>query len=266
MNTLSLHGLLNRLLPRVIRHSIATFASGSYILKPRPPPNLDKPQPHHPQVRKLVFSLNKVLRHSTQRKGIRIRPDGYVRVRELLGQPEYQHMKLSTFINLIQQDPRQRFQLKEESKGWPGSSPKELWVRHHGRHSIKSVNAANKRITLQMAQRMGIYTAIFCTDMNGWQSFREHGIWSEEDSELIRLVRGIPETHGVDTLDSQPVLISVDVQKALRNDIMFYKAPDGSLVTEGDDRGCLSPKYFQQVVTINWEREALLHHNQGCGG
>ncbi|KAG7093501.1 hypothetical protein E1B28_007176 [Marasmius oreades] len=167
-------------------------------------------------------------------------------------------MKISTFVNLLQEDPRQRFQFKEETRGWPESHVKELLVRHHGRHSIKSVNAANKRITLGMAHQMGISTAIFCTNMQGWRSFREYGIWSEEDSELIRLVRRVPEVYGVDMLDSQPVLISVDVKKALYNNIMFFKCPDGSLVTEGDDRGCLSPEYFQEVITVNWEREVLL--------
>ncbi|KAL0571673.1 NAD-dependent histone deacetylase sir2 [Marasmius crinis-equi] len=219
----------------------------------RPPQN--KPDPLHPHIRHLVHRLSWTLRRNAPTYGLGIRPDGYVRVRDLLRRREFRNLRPSRLIELLQGDPQHRFQFKEEYAHWPGSDRKELLIRHHGRHIIKHVNIANKRVR----SAKDIRAAIFCTDMEGWESFRQYGIWSEEASELIRLVQKVPEHYGTEmSKTSTRVLISVDVERALKNHIMFFKTVDGSLVTEGDDQGCISPEFFKDVVALHWETQVLL--------
>jgi 2'-phosphotransferase len=46
---------------------------------------------------------------------------------------------------------------------------------------------------------------------------------------------------------SSQVLIYIDVQKALDAGITFFLSENGVVLTEGDERGFLSPEYFLRV-------------------
>jgi 2'-phosphotransferase len=46
---------------------------------------------------------------------------------------------------------------------------------------------------------------------------------------------------------SAQVLIYIDVQKALDAGIAFFLSENGVVLTEGDERGILSPQYFLRV-------------------
>ena len=47
--------------------------------------------------------------------------------------------------------------------------------------------------------------------------------------------------------NSAQVLIYIDVQKALDAGIAFFLSANGVVLTEGDERGFLSPEYFLRV-------------------
>lgn len=46
---------------------------------------------------------------------------------------------------------------------------------------------------------------------------------------------------------SSDVLIYIDVQKALNSGIRFFLSDNGVVLTEGDERGFLSPEFFGKV-------------------
>lgn len=52
---------------------------------------------------------------------------------------------------------------------------------------------------------------------------------------------------------SSQILIYVDVQKALDAGIKFFLSSNGVVLTEGDERGFLSPEYFARVETVKGE-------------
>lgn len=49
---------------------------------------------------------------------------------------------------------------------------------------------------------------------------------------------------------SSQILVYVDVQKALDAGIKFSLSSNGVVLTEGDERGFLSPEYFARVETV----------------
>ncbi|EEB92770.1 hypothetical protein MPER_08674 [Moniliophthora perniciosa FA553] len=195
-----------------------------------------------------------LLRHAAQSQGIKIRPDGYVRVNDLLSYYLFKHHNINSLQALLRYDPKHRFEFKEEEGRWPGS--KEWLVRHQGGHTIKGVLTSAKRITSFPKSS----AAIYCTDIQTWKTFSEHGIWSERGDELIHLARKVPEYEGVEAYNpSVRILISIDVEKAIHDgEIMFYKINDESLITDGDKRGCIAPKYFKEVVAVTWDKEVLV--------
>ncbi|KAH9000209.1 hypothetical protein EDB92DRAFT_1932276 [Lactarius akahatsu] len=64
----------------------------------------------------------------------------------------------------------------------------------------------------------------------------------------IHLAQGIPGDGVISGMrNSAQVLIYVDVQKALDAGITFSLSENGVVLTEGDERGFLSPEYFLRV-------------------
>ncbi|ESK87398.1 trna 2 -phosphotransferase tpt1 [Moniliophthora roreri MCA 2997] len=220
----------------------------------KPAPNHSKPQPTDVATATITRQMSWLLRHAAQSQGIRIRPDGYVRVNDLLSYYLFKRYNMKSLQELLRYDPKHRFEFKEEEGLWRGS--KEWLVRHQGGHTIKGVSSSAKRITSFPKSS----AAIYCTDIQRWKTFSEHGIWSERGDELIHLVRKVPEYEGIEAFNpTVRILISIDVEKAMHDgDIMFYKINDGSLVTDGDKRGCITPEYFKEVVAVTWNNEVLV--------
>lgn len=53
--------------------------------------------------------------------------------------------------------------------------------------------------------------------------------------------------------NSSSVLIYIDVQKAINAGIKFYLSANGVVLTEGDEKGFLSPSFFTRVETAKGE-------------
>ena len=51
--------------------------------------------------------------------------------------------------------------------------------------------------------------------------------------------------------NSSPILIFIDVQKALAAGIKFYLSANGVVLTEGDEKGYLRPEFFSRVETAS---------------
>ena len=49
---------------------------------------------------------------------------------------------------------------------------------------------------------------------------------------------------------SSQILIYIDIEKALASGLKFWFSDNGVILTEGDENGYLSRKFFQKVVDI----------------
>jgi 2'-phosphotransferase len=50
---------------------------------------------------------------------------------------------------------------------------------------------------------------------------------------------------------SAQVLIYIDIQKALDAGILFYLSDNGVILSEGDERGFISPAFFTRITDKN---------------
>ncbi|KAH9023221.1 hypothetical protein EDB85DRAFT_2151288 [Lactarius pseudohatsudake] len=148
-------------------------------------------------------------------------------------------------------------------RGFPKDSPevrlsKTLsWVLRHGAKSeglfmrsdgyVRVNDLAIKLDLKPILSATDIPMGVHGTNRKAWESISAQGL-SRMGRNHIHLAQGIPGDGVISGMrNSAQVLIYVDVEKALDAGITFSLSENGVVLTEGDERGFLSPEYFLRV-------------------
>ncbi|KAL1940770.1 hypothetical protein VTO73DRAFT_7811 [Trametes versicolor] len=199
-----------------------------------------------PEVR-ISKTLSGILRHRGQNEGLAMRPDGYVRVAELLQRPKLQALKFDALQEIVKNDSKSRYSLILEAD--PSSGEEVWWIRANQGHSIKSVVLEYEPI--KSANEIPTSIAVHGTNKRAWESIKEQGL-SKMARNHIHLAQGVAGSGVISGMrSSSQILIYVDVQKALDAGIKFYISANGVVLTEGDERGFVPPQFFSRIETAN---------------
>ncbi|KAH9840037.1 KptA family-domain-containing protein [Rhodofomes roseus] len=195
-------------------------------------------------------TLSWVLRHGSQAEGLAMRPDGYVRVDDLLKIPKMREMDFHNLENIVQNDSKSRYDLKCE-RDESLEPPKEIWwIRANQGHSMKEVKLDLKLMNSVKDIPTGI--AVHGTTRKAWELIQKQGL-SKMSRNHIHLAQGVPGSGVISMRNSSQILIYVDVQKALEAGIKFFLSANGVVLTEGDEKGFLGPQFFARVETAKGE-------------
>ncbi|CEQ40236.1 SPOSA6832_01850, partial [Sporobolomyces salmonicolor] len=80
-------------------------------------------------------TLSYILRHGAQKESLVLRPDGFVRVEDLLKRPKLKGCDMDTLDRIVRDNAKQRFTMRGEPTGEGGQE--ELWIRANQGHSVK---------------------------------------------------------------------------------------------------------------------------------
>ncbi|KAI0825770.1 KptA family-domain-containing protein [Irpex lacteus] len=199
-----------------------------------------------PEVR-LSKTVTWVLRHGAASEGLKMRKDGYIRVDDLLKIPKLQGLDFSGLQKVVQDDKKGRFHLISESSSEEGSEPTSVWwIRANQGHSIKTVEVEVTPIKSPADIPSGI--AVHGTNRQAWEKIKHEGL-SKMKRNHIHLAQGLPGTGVLSGMrQSSSVFIYVDVEKALQAGLNFYLSSNGVVLSEGDSRGFIDPRFFQRVT------------------
>ncbi|KAI9440453.1 KptA family-domain-containing protein [Lactarius indigo] len=217
----------------------------------RPPPSGGGRKPlrglpkDSPEVR-ISKTLSWVLRHGAKSEGLFMRSDGYVRVNDLLALPRLSspaQLDLATLQRLVENDSKSRYMLHKGPDEAAPTAGDIWWIRANQGHSLKAIKLDLKPILSATDIPMGVHG----TNRKAWESISTQGL-SRMGRNHIHLAQGIPGDGVISGMrNSAQVLIYIDVQKALDAGITFSLSENGVVLTEGDERGFLSPEYFLRV-------------------
>ncbi|KAJ3767703.1 KptA family-domain-containing protein [Lentinula raphanica] len=199
-----------------------------------------------PDVR-LSKTLSWLLRHGAQSEGLAMRPDGYVKVVDLLENPKIksQSLDLAGLQQIVEADSKQRYSLVCENDDW--------WIKANQGHSIKAVELELKPILT--VEDIPTRTAVHGTTKKAWQSISSQGL-SKMNRNHIHLAQGISGENVISGMrKSCDIFIFIDIPKALAAGIKFFLSDNGVVLTEGNDKGFLEPKFFLSVQ--NSKKETL---------
>jgi len=157
---------------------------------------------------------------------------------------------------VVSDNEKQRFSMKPNPALKPPPDPKSKtpsdWIiRANQGHSLAIESAALLRpITLEAGNVPEI--VVHGTYFAFYQAIVESGGLKKMGRNHIHMSTGLPEDNqGVISgmrKDSE-VLIYVDIQKSLQDGgVLWWISENGVVLTEGDENGVLSTKYFKKVV------------------
>ncbi|KAI0331667.1 hypothetical protein GY45DRAFT_1248352 [Cubamyces sp. BRFM 1775] len=192
-------------------------------------------------------TLSWILRHGSQSEGLAMRPDGYVRVNDLLQRPKLRELSFDALQEIVKSDAKNRYSLVLEAD--PKTGEEAWWIRANQGHSMKSVVLDYEPIKSISDIPTGI--AVHGTNKRAWESIKEQGL-SKMTRNHIHLAQGVAGSGVISGMrSSSQILIFVDVQKALDAGIKFYISANGVVLTDGDERGFLDPRFFSRVETAD---------------
>ncbi|CAL1715165.1 unnamed protein product [Somion occarium] len=201
--------------------------------------------PRDPDEVRMSKTLSWVLRHGAKSEGLFMRPDGYVRVHDLLSLPKFQGMDFEKIQKIVEADAKQRYGLLFQSDPSSQDATEIWWIRASQGHSLNDVELDLKPIN--SVDDIPTRTAVHGTNRKAWETIRTKGL-SKMRRNHIHLAQGVPGSGVISGMrQSAQILIHVDVQAAIDAGLKFFMSDNGVILTSGNERGILEPRFFEKV-------------------
>ncbi|KAF9354945.1 tRNA 2'-phosphotransferase 1 [Mortierella sp. AD094] len=198
------------------------------------------PRTDSPIVR-LSKALSWLLRHNAEGQGIAIRPDGYVKIQDVLRHSRFKGYTLEDIVQAVETSDKQRFQILEDGSG------KKEYIRAVQGHSITKVAELGFEEITDPSQ---IPVAVHGTMHSKWNLISAQGL-SKMARNHIHLAVGLPGASGVISgmRNACNLYIYVDTAKAIQDGIKFYKTSNNVILSDGKNGdGIITREYFERVV------------------
>ncbi|GAA5849510.1 hypothetical protein JCM8547_000480 [Rhodosporidiobolus lusitaniae] len=187
-------------------------------------------------------TLSYILRHGAEKEGLKLRPDGFVRVEDLMKRPKLKGCDLETLERIVRENAKQRFTMRAEPTGEDGQE--ELWIRANQGHSVQ-VEALELK-PVEKAEDVpvmvhGTYTRL-------WPAIQKEGL-KVMTRNHIHCAVGLAGEEGVTSgmRKNCDLFIYLDVPQLLADSIPVYTSTNNVVLTAGIE-GVVPPKYFAKVV------------------
>ncbi|XP_075401659.1 tRNA 2'-phosphotransferase 1 [Tenrec ecaudatus] len=197
----------------------------------------------------LSKALSYVLRHGALKLGLPLGADGFVPLRALLQLPQFHGFSEDDVQRVVDSNQKQRFALQP---GDPGTGP---LIRANQGHSLQVPEL--ELLPLETPQALPP-VLVHGTFWKHWPSILLKGL-SCQGRTHIHLAPGLPGDPAVISgiRPSCEVAVFINGALALADGIPFFRAANGVVLTPGNAKGLLPPKYFKEALQLRPTRRAL---------
>ncbi|RGB28454.1 KptA family-domain-containing protein [Rhizophagus diaphanus] len=190
---------------------------------------------------KLSRSLSNVLRHNAIKEGLNIRPDGYVKIDDLLKLPRFRGTKFEKIQQVVNENDKQRFHLLERRS----EGVSTWWIRANQGHSIVGVKDLELKPITDPSEFPQV---IHGTNLESWRKIELHGLSRMNRNHIHFAIGRYGDANVTSGMRAScDVFIYVNVPKAMADNIKFSRSANGVILTEGIE-GKLDKKYFLKVI------------------
>lgn len=186
-------------------------------------------------------AMSWILRHGALKEGLEIGSDGFLELSILLSHKSLKNKNCSEadIQRIIQNDQKQRFTLKTNSKGLSK-------IRANQGHSMKEVCKLQLK---KVSDPKEIALVVHGTYYKFWESIKSEGLRRMQRNHIHfsnsdKIKPG--EIHSGFRSNCE-ILIYIDVLKSMKDGIEFYISENNVILSSGLN-GVILPKYFSKVL------------------
>ncbi|ORY93298.1 phosphotransferase KptA/Tpt1 [Syncephalastrum racemosum] len=182
-----------------------------------------------------------VLRHGAAKEKLSLRDDGYLKVTDLLARPKFKGVTFEQIQYVVDTNDKQRYKLLQEDGEW--------WIRANQGHSLKV------KVEMDPINDASNVVAVHGTSLEAWEHIKQSGGLKRMNRNHIHLAPGLPSEGKVISgmRATSQVYIFINLDKALKDGIPFYRSSNQVILTEGVN-GFLSIDYFESVQDRHGQR------------
>ena len=188
---------------------------------------------------RLSKSLSHLLRHGSEKAGLRMEPDGFVRLAEALALPKLRRWSVEDVRKVVESCTKQRFALRTDEAG-------AEWIRANQGHTIRSVT--DEALLTEITEPTELPTAVHGTYRAALPAIEAVGL-SRMSRNHIHFAVGMPD--GAEVISgmraSAEVVIYLDVAAAMAAGIRMYRSANNVVLSPGNASGHIPPEYFAAV-------------------
>jgi len=188
---------------------------------------------------KISKKLSYVLRHAAEEVGIPIRPDGYVRVQDLLEHPLFSGITLPILIQIVENNDKKRFEFSTISD--------EMYIRACQGHTIEAIQEKDLLTPI-------VDASLFPTVFHGtYEKFLpmilENGLSRMKRNHIHMATSMNPNSVVSGVRKNAEVYIKVDIAKALKAGIPFFISNNGVILSPGlSETGIIPSEFFETII------------------
>ncbi|KAJ2319431.1 tRNA 2'-phosphotransferase [Coemansia sp. RSA 2681] len=190
-----------------------------------------------PEVR-LSKQLSYLLRHGAEDKGMKLRDDGSISIRDLLKYPKLKSTTFAQIQHVVETNNKKRFALYEDTD-------KQWYIRAVQGHSIAVKEPPLTKLTLETMPACIVHG----TMRSKVALIQETGL-SRMNRTHIHFAKGLPSEAGIISgmRNTADAFIYIDIARAVADGIEFYQSENGVTLSKGlNDSGIIPAKYFERI-------------------
>ncbi|KAK2715018.1 tRNA 2'-phosphotransferase 1-like isoform X2 [Artemia franciscana] len=187
----------------------------------------------------LSKKLAYVLRHGACKEGIPMDSRGYVKVSDILSRNEFKHFSVDDVRRVVGVNSKKRFMFEIDDVGFK--------IKANQGHTIEVPNLELEPIT----DPSSVPVCIHGTYMKLWPNLRKNGI-HRMSRQHIHFAPGEPGKEGVvsGARSDCTLFIYVNLAKAMKAGLKFYRSPNNVILSPGDQTGYIKPEFFEKAVDV----------------
>lgn len=180
--------------------------------------------------KKISKKLSYILRHGAVKKGLSIRSDGFINLQEVLR--EIPGCTIDDVKRIVATNDKQRFALD--------SFNNVLMIRANQGHTIARVDSLDVKLLTGIS-----FDIIHGTHFHFYERIKSEGL-SRMKRNHVHFAKGLNFVCGL--RKSAEIFIYIDFSKAKNDGLEFYESENGVVLSSGNSKGYIEPKYFLKVV------------------
>ncbi|KAL3872704.1 hypothetical protein ACJMK2_035911 [Sinanodonta woodiana] len=202
------------------------------------PCRMSAPSKGQQDIVRLSKTLAFLLRHGAENLGFYFMPGGFLYVDELLRYHKpLKGFTLEQIKELVRTNDKQRFYLQEDDEG-------RLMIRANQGHTTVVEGLDLSPVSDSSEVEMVLHGTYY----QAWDQIQNTGL-SRMNRNHIHFAAGMPGESGVISgmRKSCEVVIEIDLEKALKARIPFFRSANNVILSPGNDEGFIPPIFFKRV-------------------